>query len=260
VKGLEVVQPADAAPPARSPAGHHVDGDADRRLVSPADFPLWLLRGPLAPGAKLGWDGGQGDEAVWVLAGELAVGEVACGPGGAVVVERGATVRAVVGPAGAEVVHVGRWEPVVHGKAGGAVHVVGAGGTWARREPGRESRFVADSTCPTCDLTLLHTSRADAYTSAPHSHSADELIHVLEGELRVGRTTIGPGATVAVRADRRYGFRTPGAFAFLNYRSGPSSQTLDRQRPPVPEGGEVHGFEPVMDVVTLRPAAHGGLS
>jgi hypothetical protein len=164
-----------------------------------------------------------------------------------VVVEAGAVAHAVAGPEGATVVHTGRWSPVAHGKAGGHVHVVGPGGTWAREEPGRASRFFADSTCPTCDLTLLYTSRGGEYRSAPHSHSADELIHVLAGQIVVGRNVLGPGATVAVAADRRYAFHSPG-FAFLNYRAGPSAQTVGRSAAPVPEGGEVHGFTPVMDL------------
>ena len=246
-RGVFFVQPSEAEVPTREPDGHRVDGAADRRLVSPPDFPLWLLRGRLEPGTALAWDGTQGDECASVLDGELSVDGRVCPAGGALVVEAGAVVRATAGPDGVTVVHCGRWVPAGHGKAGGGVHVVGPGGTWARDEPGRVSRFFADSTCPTCDATLLLTSRAGEYESAPHSHSADELIHVLEGEIRVGRTVLGPGATVAVAADRRYGFRSPG-FAFLNFRAGPSAQTVERGAPAVPEGGEVHGFTPVMDL------------
>ena len=70
---------------------------------------------------------------------------------------------------------------------------------------------------------------------------------MLAGELVLGRRVLGPGATLAVEADRRYGFRSAG-FRFLNYRAGPSTLTRAGDGAEVAEGGRASGFTPVMDL------------
>jgi quercetin dioxygenase-like cupin family protein len=231
-----------------------LDGSASSACLSPADFSLWLVRGVLRGGATLVWVPVHGDEVLYVLGGALEVDGRRCPTGGAVVVESGAG-AAVRASGDAEVLHFGPRDPTppVDGfygpaeVAGHGVHVVGPGGTYAQVEGPRDTRFFADSTCPTCRLTLLHTGRACAYESAAHSHSQDELIHVLQGELQLGAYRAGPGDTLAIAKDVRYRFRSDG-FAFLNYRRDVSHQTIDRDDPPVLEGGAVHGFTPVMDL------------
>jgi quercetin dioxygenase-like cupin family protein len=230
-----------------------VHGRAVSRLLSPQDFSLWLVRGHLPAGASLSWDGPHGDEVLYVQDGELEVGGRRCPTGGAVVIEAGVPTR-ITATSDADVLHFGPTDPAPpndghYGPSlpGRVVHVVGPGGTWSQVDEYRDTRFFADSTCETCRVTLLHTGRATAYESAAHSHSQDELIHVLHGELQLGAHRVGPGDTLAIAKDVRYRFRSDG-FAFLNYRRDVSHQTLDRAKPPVLEGGEVHGFEPVMDL------------
>lgn len=241
MRGTFFVDAADATGGAYGSLGHDVRGDVVARFVSPEGFPLWLVRAELAPGAALAWDG-RGDEAVYVVEGEVEIEGRSCPAGGAAVVESGvaAEVRA---PAGARVVHMGSY--AAGPRIGQAVHVVGPGGTWASVGDGRDTRYFADSECETCDLTLFFTGRSHEYVSAPHSHSADELIHVVSGEIQVGRRVLGPGSTVAVSADRRYGFRSPG-FGFLNYR--PHVATITRDGETMDEGGRAHGFDSVMDL------------
>jgi len=95
----------------------------------------------------------------------------------------------------------------------------------------------------------MYTSRSERYESAPHSHSQDELIHLLDGEIVLGSYRLGPGDTLAVAADRRYRFNSGDAgFGFLNYRRGPSVQTIDPAAPPRVEGGAANGFELVNDL------------
>jgi quercetin dioxygenase-like cupin family protein len=231
-----------------------LSGAASSAPLSPDGFPLWLVRGVLEPGSTLTWSGAHGDEVLHVTRGELEVDGRVCPTGGAVIVESdvAATVRAV---GEAEVLHFGPADPTppadgFYGPAateGHGVHIVGPGGTFAQVEGPRDTRFFADSTCPTCRATLLHTGRAVAYESAPHSHSQDELIHVLRGELQLGAYRVGPGDTLAIAKDVRYRFRSEG-FAFVNYRRDVSHQTIDRDAPPILEGGAVHGFTPVMDL------------
>jgi quercetin dioxygenase-like cupin family protein len=246
--GDQAQQPGWAAPTVV------LDGEASSVVLSPEGFPLWLVRGTLEPGSSLRWPSAHGDEVLHVTEGEVEVNGRVCPTGGSVVVEAGVdtTLRAT-GRAG--LLHFGPTDPTppADGFYGPAdpeshdVHVVGPGGTWAQVEGPRDSRFFADSTCPTCRLTLLYTGRDCAYESAAHSHSQDELIHVLKGELQLGAYRVGPGDTLAIAKDVRYRFRSDG-FGFLNYRRDVSHQTIDRDKPPILEGGEIHNFTPVMDL------------
>jgi len=256
VAGIEIVRGDTATSAAAHPiAGHHVSTSARCRLVSPPGFSLWLVSIDLPAGAELTLPATHGDESVAVLSGRLEVAGRTCEPDGAVIVEAGAgevVLRAVVD---ARVVHMGPVDPLVpmdglNGAPlpGDAVHVVGPRGTFAAIEPGRDTHYFADSTCPTCRLTLLYTSRTREYVSETHSHSQDELIHMLWGEIRLGSQVVRPGDTLAIAAHRRYGFRSPAeGFGFLNYRRDASEQTVERGALPRMEGGLVNGLVPVMD-------------
>lgn len=206
----------------------------------PEEFPLWAERTALAPGEAV--RGGPGEEAVYVVSGSVELDGRTCPAGGAVIAE-GAASAELVAPDGAVLVRFGARVPAGDGRA---VHVVGPGGTWAQVGDGRDTRYFADSECDTCDVTLFWTGREHAYESAPHSHSADELIHVVVGEIHVGRRVLGAGSTLAVARDRRYAFRTPGPFGFLNFR--PHVATHTRDGVTMAEGGRAHGFDLVMDL------------
>jgi quercetin dioxygenase-like cupin family protein len=216
----------------------------EARVVSPDGFPLWLVRTRLKAGERIAWEAEHGEEAVYVVDGAIELDGRPCPTRGAVIIEAGVPAE-LLAPAGASLVHLGRTGGPATG--GETVHVVGPGGTYARISDGKDTRYYADSECPTCDVTLFYTGRAHAHVSAPHSHSADELLHVLDGEVVVGRRHLGPGTTIAVRADRRYGFRSEG-FGFLNYRPAVATMTVDRDAPPIVEGPRAHGFDLVMDV------------
>lgn len=256
--GIEIVHAADAVVLDRHPvAGHGFDGAATARLVSPAGYSLWLVVAELADGTSIEVPPVHGDEAVYVLSGALRAAGSTCPEDGTVVIEAGASPALVaVGPT--RVVHVGPRDAAVptdgpNGPIAGpgtALHVVGPRGTYAAVEPGRDTHYYADSTCATCRLTLLSTARMQRYVSDTHSHSTDELIHLLWGELRLGNQVVRPGDTLAVDGDRRYGFRSgPEGFRFLNYRRDASQQTVARGSAPRMEGGLVNGLVPVMDLI-----------
>jgi len=257
VAGIEIVRGDTATSSAWHPvAGHHVSDAARCRLVSPPGFSLWLVSIDLPAGGELTLPEVHGDESVAVLSGRLVVDGRICEPDGAVIVEAGAGAIVLRARGDTRVVHMGPTDPVVptdglNGAAlpGRAVHVVGPRGTYAAIEPGRDTHYFADSTCPTCRLTLLYTSRTREYVSDTHSHSQDELIHLLWGELRLGSQVVRPGDTLAIAAHRRYGFRSAAdGFGFLNYRRDASEQTVERGSPPRMEGGLVNGLVPVMDL------------
>lgn len=249
VKGADV----DNAPGWSAPTVSVV-GDSMSALISPPDFLLWLIRGTLASGATMQWNLPHGDEVVYVSAGELDVDGRICPTGGAIIVESGVAATATA-RGETTVLHYGPVDPKPPTSFGGPVnpddhqvHIVGPGGTYAEVEGPRDTRYFADSTCETCRATLLHTGRACEYESAAHSHSADEIIHLISGEVQLGAYRLGAGDTLCVAADVRYKFRSDTGFAFLNYRSDGSYQTVDRAKPPILEGGAVHNFTPVMDL------------
>ena len=108
--------------------------------------------------------------------------------------------------------------------------------------------MFADSSCETCRITLFLTGRDGPYTSSMHSHSADELMILVGGEVRFGSRRLHAGDAVAIVADHRYGFRSGDeGFAFLNYRRDASEQTTvgDAARP---EGGAARGLTLVNDI------------
>jgi quercetin dioxygenase-like cupin family protein len=228
-------------------------GSAVARLLSPPDFPLWLRSVELSAGSVMERHGQASDEVVYVVDGQLEVSQrdgspKVCPSGGAVVVEAGRPVHLAATGAATRVLHFGSHAP---GQPGGqpSVHVVGPRGIYAMIDTGRDSHYYADSTCPTCDVTLLYTSRAEGFDSSLHSHSADEIIHVLWGQIRLGRHDLGPGATLAIRHDAPYRFHGgPSGYGFLNYRSGPSTMRIGAKGRELVEGGLVNGFEAVMDV------------
>jgi hypothetical protein len=249
---------ATTEPGPDTPCSYTARGRVTRERADLGDLSLWLETVLLAEGTELHWGQQHGEEAMYLTSGAVEVDGRPCPAGGAVVVEAGAT-PTLRASAPTRLVHVGRVDAPPDRAAAEAVpasgrppraHVVGPGGTHAREEGDRCTRFFADSDCDGCSVTLFTTGRSGAYTSAPHSHSAVEILHVLEGEIVVGRRRLGPGSSIGVAADRRYGFRSDGGFTFLNYRPGPSRMVTERGSVPVAEGARAHRFPTVDDPLT----------
>jgi mannose-6-phosphate isomerase-like protein (cupin superfamily) len=231
-----------------------LDGDATSWRPRFDGFPQWVTRAELAAGAELTWAGPHGDEGLYVVDGALECNGRECPAGGAVIIESGVPAR-VRTRRGAVLVHFGPEDPEppadgIHGPPAperGGVHVVGPGGVWAATEPGRDTRMFADSTCPHCRITLFLTGRDQEYRSSAHSHSADEILYLLRGQIQFGSYQLGPGDAIAIRGHQRYQFRSgPDGFAFLNYRRDASEQTTEGSQPQL-EGGRVRGLTFVND-------------
>lgn len=247
--GGEDVSDGYAAP------GCRLEGQARSVLAAPTDFPLWVVRAELTAGSHLHWEKPHGDEGLYAIDGDLWVDGRTCPAGGVVVVESGAraTVRTTggacllhFGPHDHMAPTTGWYGPPTPGPRG--VHVVGPGGLYATHEPGRDTRMFADSSCATCRITLFLTGRDSEYVSAPHSHSADEILYLLTGEVRFGSHRLGPGDAAFVEGGRRYAFRSaPQGFAFLNYRRDASMQTVVGDVARL-EGGQARGLDRVWDV------------
>jgi hypothetical protein len=208
------------------------DGDAAGRLANADNFSLWVIDAWLEAGTTLSWAGDQRDEAVYVLEGQLSTDSVAIPPKGCVSIEAGAA-ASVCAQAPTHVLHFGSSTshqtsgeaPRVHTIPLEASHRVAYG-----PDPGApdfEQHYYLDGTCQGCRLALFHIRGRAAQNAGSHYHTQDEIIRVLEGELQVGRVKAPTGTSLFVPANLRYGFRTRGPFAFLNYRDNVSKIYTD---------------------------------
>lgn len=254
---IEVME-ADAVPMQQDYAAPRcrAGGSARSRPASPAGASIWMLTAELDAGSSLVWEPSHGDEALFVECGELAVDGRSCPEGGAVVVEANA-LPTLTAPVPTRVVHMGPRDAAppsdgLHGPAnpgGGNVHVLGPRGTFESMGEGSETHFFADATCPSCRLWLLRTARSFAYESRVHSHSQDELIYMLSGEIHVGSLRLGPGSTIFIAADQPYHFRAAEeGFVFLNYRRDASHMTVRSTGEKLLEAGVARGLTPVDDL------------
>ena len=257
MRNIEIASPDQAPLHAHYAAPRcRAQGAVQSRSASPPGASIWMLCAELSADATLRWDARHGDEALYVQRGELTVDGRVCPEGGAVIVEADAcpTLRARVTT---QVVHMGPRDdaPPANGLHGAPetgpaeVHVVGPRGTFESHEEGRDTRFFADATCPTCRLWLLYTSRSYACEIPVHSHTQDELIHLLRGEIRVGSLRAGPGTTVFIAANQLYHFESGEAgFAFLNYRRDASEMTVKSTGEKLIEAGHATGLTAVDDL------------
>ena len=66
----------------------------------------------------------------------------------------------------------------------------------------------------------VHSMGPNAVAS-PHSHDQDEVILVMEGEIRMGKRVCGPGSVVFFEKDTQYGFSVgPEGVRYVNVRPG----------------------------------------
>jgi quercetin dioxygenase-like cupin family protein len=218
-------------------------GNARSRVRSSTGFSLWFVTGDLSEGTEIFWSPHHGDEVIYVLDGRLEADDVMCGPGGVVIVESNvaATVRAAIPTS---VVHFGPRSPLAptDGHLGPAdpdghgLHVLDSHGIQETLAAGAgRSVFYADSDCATCRLTLLRNAAGEGTRTPSHTHSQDELIYLLSGDMQFGRSALGAGAVLAIPAHYRYAFRTETGCEFLNYRSDVSLYTTDPTGPNVLE-------------------------
>jgi hypothetical protein len=268
VKGtFQIIDDRDVEPGLTDPTFRELPGLTSVRRLSPADYPLWLCILEVADGAALTWPAEHGDEGLYVIEGGLEISGERCPQGGAVIAESG--VAATVRAAGASrLAHVGShvMEPPSGGDLGPpaagshGIHVVGPQG-WFRSgsEDRTVARWFADSTCPTCRIALFDVSSdEEPGRRRQHTHSADEIIYVLAGTMRLGRRLVGAGTSLCISGGTRYAQGAgPGGCTFLNYRRDTSQQQYYGPGEPdclLPETALGRGGYVVGDVVHLQPA------
>ncbi len=211
-----------------APACRLVRGRAHSSFLGPEGYSLWLVTAALDAGATLEWDPHHGDEAVFVVDGELEVDGRRVGAQGTIIVELDAraTVRAVrpsriahFGPTSIEppVGLLGAAHPDGHG-----VHTLphDGRGVWAFDAGGVAYSlcYYADSTCPTCRIAFFRNTVHQPLTLSSHLHSEDEIVYLLGGDAQLGPLRLEPGMGIAISKGQRYRLRTHAGFDFLNYR------------------------------------------
>ena len=257
----------EVAPVTADPTFGAVAGLESCRILSPDDYDLWLVILEVATGTALRWPEGHGEEGVRVLSGELEVDGQRCAAGGAVIVESDVAVTArAMQPS--RLVHVGSRTPAAPDDGAVAdaprdrhgVHVVGPAGWFVSGSQDRShARWFSDGTCPTCQIALFDVSAdEDPGRSRAHTHSADEIIYVVAGTMRLGHRLVPAGTSLCISGGTRYAQSAgPGGCTFLNYRKQSSQQQYYGPGEPdylLPETALGRGGSVVGDVVHVHPA------
>jgi hypothetical protein len=218
------------------------------RAAVPVDGPLSLVVTWLGEGDWIEAPVTHGEEALYVLDGTASVDGTAVPAGGAIVLHADEPCR-IGGPA--RLAHFAAGGSGSRGRAGGR-HLLGPGGRFRSGSPtGSQATWFADSTCDGCDVALFRVERdTPGNRGRAHSHSADEILVLVEGGLRLGAHELLTGHAAFIPADTRYAITCgPVKHAFLNYRPTASTQIYEGETEPLPENGLGRGGELVGDII-----------
>ena len=204
-----------------------------------------------------------GDCAAYVWRGEVSAGGAALAAGSSAIVERGAALDMTGGDAGAQVLLFSAAAP--SDEAGGHVHLLPAASVPRMAAEagasGVSGGLHADSACPTCAV-WLHENHfpggmdlsAEQAERGVHSHTEDEIIFVIGGEIRLGSRIYGPGTALAIAADTLYGFTAgPAGLSFVNFRAAMPGMISFAHGAQISETG--YWREKVPRLVYLSPVA-----
>jgi quercetin dioxygenase-like cupin family protein len=217
-----------------------VHGEA---LYAPAGAParpLWAYRVLLGDGATMAWGEDHRDEVLLIGEGEADAG-VRVGAGDAVIVERGVPFELTArGPC--DVWHWGSSEepsgllglPLDGEKEAYVVQNSDRAGREVLTEEGAmvAIRYWADSSRITNRLALFEVSGDGGHRAPSHSHSANEVICILDGTLRVGKNSLIPKMSIYIPSGYRYGYQAAGPYRFVNFRADASMVTTLPGEPP----------------------------
>jgi hypothetical protein len=215
------------------------------RAAVAVDTSLRLVVGWLGEGDWVAWPERHGEEAVYVLDGAVVVDGHVVPAGGAVVLHADEPCR-LEGPA--RIAHFSAGP----GGAPGGKHLLGPGGWYRSGSPtGSQATWFADSTCAGCDVALFRVERdTPGNRGRAHSHSADEILFLVEGAIRMGAHDLPLDHAVFIPADTRYAITCgPVKHAFLNYRPTASIQIYEGDTEPLPESGLGRGGQLVGDFI-----------
>jgi hypothetical protein len=216
---------------------------SSKAMFDTPDRPLTVWQHEMAPGAALQLDRPNFGHVFYVRSGGIEAEGEMLGEGGAVISEHLCTTSLRAGPEGAVLLDFHAPDSCADkpSKAGGHVHVVGERGilsignfknTNLKDEAGYTGILWADSDCSTCELWLHQSSLVGPVPQegSLHSHSADEIIFILDGAMLMGQRRVTAGTAMAIDGDTRYrvGVSEDG-LAFLNFRTHGSVVSMFEQ-------------------------------
>lgn len=190
------------------------------------------------------------DCVAYVWQGHVEAGSVKLAAGSSLVVEHGATLDVRAGEAATLVTFVAA-NPPARQRAGGHVHLLpfervprvptllGTLGT----------ALHADGTCPTCQV-WLHENILPPSDKRPdeqwiHSHTEDEVVFVVGGQLRLGNRLFGPGTAVSIAARTLYNFFSgPEGVTYVNFRPAQPGDLRLRNGKTIDEPGTFRELQP----------------
>jgi hypothetical protein len=210
------------------------------------EHPLHLHLIELRRGEALQIAAGAVDQLAYVWRGAIRAGGRRLDAGSSLIVEHGASLGVEGAAESSVVLAFAAARPPAAPRAGGHVHLLPAehaprtdalGGV-----EGLGGVMHADADCPSCEL-WLHENRFAGRQAPPqgdeagvHCHSEDEIIFVVEGDLRLGDRLLGPGAALAIAAEAFYSFSPgPDGLRFVNFRAGKPSDIRFKKGPAISE-------------------------
>ena len=260
MKKLAIVPENEVEALTEYPVPVKVTGVVSSKLLSPADYVLWLCVSELEEGAQMTWSGDHSDQALYVFSGALDVAGHTCPERGAVIIESGVEVT-VTATTSSRIGHWGSWDPVVPADrfrgpiADGEhrIHIVGPEGILASGDPDDVGvRWFANAACDTCRIALFEVTRNHKRAGRPHSHSADEIIFLIDGTIELGAYHLQPGTALCIPGGIRYAEGSgPDGAVFINYRRESSDRTdFFKDKPPstAPESQSGAGVRHTDDV------------
>jgi hypothetical protein len=224
-----VVVSPDKAQSGALPQGFSGDGQV-RTYLEGDRFPLQLHLHRLETGQSLQIGPLPVECVTYVWRGNAEAGGTPLPRGSSIIVEQGQSVTVTGGEEGVQLLAFASAEVPQGQAAGGHVHLLPADRVPRTEDLGGHGvsgGMHADSDCPTCSV-WLHENHfgprepltAEQQDAGIHSHSEDEIIFVIDGEMRLGNKPAGPGTAVAIAAETLYSFSPgPEGLSFINFRA-----------------------------------------
>lgn len=215
------------------PAG--CSGPGDVRTYVPAEkFPLRCHEVRLAAGEQITVGPTETESIGYIWHGDATAGGHRLLAGSSFVVERGERLVISGESDRCDILLFAASAPPQTCRAGGHVHILPnqhVPRDNALTESGVSGGMHADSQCPTCSVWLhengfpgMQPATPEEQSVAVHSHSEDEIIFVVSGEIRLGRKLYPEGTAIAIAADTLYSFTAgPDGMRFINFRAGQPS-------------------------------------
>jgi hypothetical protein len=196
-----------------------------------AMHPLHVYQFTVGENDALRIEGNAVDRLAFVSEGGIRAGGRQLDKGSSLIVERGAELDLHGTATQSTLVAFEASHPPETPLAGGRVHLLPANEVPRTENLGGRSglggAMHANAECHTCKL-WLHENEFAKCAMPPsdpeagvHSHSEDEVIFVIGGEMRIGKKLYGPGTALAIAAETLYSFTAgPAGLHFINFRAG----------------------------------------